>query len=338
VDGPLVEIDYTPNDAAQITRVVIELCRLTLTETAYNAEDLGGYKYQRAGIKPATSMQIQAASAAALVRSLRRAAQASVRLERADWRPRDRGDRVSFHDLLHHTLLVKHPIPPRRPTRRGSCSSTPPASRSATRRRSTRPTGRDARPRPRASSRSSRALARRPGRRARARRHPDLPPDRGRGPRARQAQALGRTPSRSTRRSSSTTRPGRVHHLEIAAGGSRCDRARSRPEVLANLARVAAQIEADGRSRSRHGAEVVRDAWVANIEDDGLVLTGRIATRSRPERRRRPRASSVTDVDYASILEFGDSRQAAIPSPSARPTSTADEVVDRSATTRGSAR
>lgn len=89
--GPLVEIDYTPNDEAQIVRVVIELCRLTLTETAYNAEDLGGYKYQRAGIKPATSMQIQVASRRALVRSLQTGSRyGSVQLDRVDY-----GDRIT---------------------------------------------------------------------------------------------------------------------------------------------------------------------------------------------------------------------------------------------------
>jgi hypothetical protein len=70
--GPLVEVDYTPNDAANVVRVVVELCRLTLTETGFNSESVAGdYQYQRAGIKPATAIEIQMASRAALVRSLR---------------------------------------------------------------------------------------------------------------------------------------------------------------------------------------------------------------------------------------------------------------------------
>jgi hypothetical protein len=43
--GPLVEITYTPNDALEVIRVVIELCRLTMTETGYQSETIGGYRY-----------------------------------------------------------------------------------------------------------------------------------------------------------------------------------------------------------------------------------------------------------------------------------------------------
>lgn len=69
--GPLIEVDYTPNDQANVERVVIELCRLTLTETGFNSESFGGdFMYQRSGIKPATSHEIQMASRRALVRSL----------------------------------------------------------------------------------------------------------------------------------------------------------------------------------------------------------------------------------------------------------------------------
>jgi hypothetical protein len=45
--GPLVEVTYTPNDALEVTRVVIELCRLTMTETGYNSERIGDYGYTR---------------------------------------------------------------------------------------------------------------------------------------------------------------------------------------------------------------------------------------------------------------------------------------------------
>lgn len=46
--GP-VTVTYTPNDAARVTRVVIELCRLTLTETGFEAESIGDYSYSNRG-------------------------------------------------------------------------------------------------------------------------------------------------------------------------------------------------------------------------------------------------------------------------------------------------
>jgi phage gpG-like protein len=81
-------------------------------------------------------------------------------------------------------------------------------------------------------------------------------------------------------------------------------------ETLANLARIAGELEAEEPLALEAGAEVVRDAWVHNIESDGLVLTGRyrdsVTVVGDGES-----AGVVTDVDYAGILEFGDSRQAA---------------------------
>jgi hypothetical protein len=50
--GPIVTVAYTPNDALEVARVVIELCRLTLTETGYQSERIGEYQYDR-GAKPA---------------------------------------------------------------------------------------------------------------------------------------------------------------------------------------------------------------------------------------------------------------------------------------------
>jgi hypothetical protein len=99
-------------------------------------------------------------------------------------------------------------------------------------------------------------------------------------------------------------------------------------EVLANLARVAAQIEVATPIALEHGAEVVRDAWVANIEADDLVLTGRY----------RDSVSVVeadgsvavkTDVPYASILEEGDSRQAGHHVAQRAAEEHGDDVVDR---------
>lgn len=81
-------------------------------------------------------------------------------------------------------------------------------------------------------------------------------------------------------------------------------------EVLGNLNRHAAELLAEQPHALAEGGEVVRAAWVANIEGEGLVDTGayrdsvRVATDGE-------QAGVVTDIDYATILEFGDSRQAA---------------------------
>lgn len=45
--GPLVEITYTPNDQLEVVRVVIELCRMTMTETGYQSEKIGDYGYAK---------------------------------------------------------------------------------------------------------------------------------------------------------------------------------------------------------------------------------------------------------------------------------------------------
>jgi hypothetical protein len=52
--GPVVEVTYTPNDLLEVQRVVIELCRITLTETGYNAESIGDYSYTKKPAVPGT--------------------------------------------------------------------------------------------------------------------------------------------------------------------------------------------------------------------------------------------------------------------------------------------
>ena len=47
-NGPLVEVTYTPDDELEVERVVIELCRLTMTETGYQEEQIGDYRYVKA--------------------------------------------------------------------------------------------------------------------------------------------------------------------------------------------------------------------------------------------------------------------------------------------------
>jgi hypothetical protein len=46
-NGPLVEVTYTPNDELEVIRVVIELCRMTMTESGYQAEHIGDYSYAK---------------------------------------------------------------------------------------------------------------------------------------------------------------------------------------------------------------------------------------------------------------------------------------------------
>lgn len=78
--------------------------------------------------------------------------------------------------------------------------------------------------------------------------------------------------------------------------------------VLAGFALRQAEIDAGMRVALEHGAEVVRDAWVSNIESDGLVLTGAYRDSVHIERDE-DEVAVKTDIDYASILEHGDSRQ-----------------------------
>ena len=46
--GGTVAVTYTPNDELRVKRVLIELIRLTSTETGYVSERIGQYSYQKA--------------------------------------------------------------------------------------------------------------------------------------------------------------------------------------------------------------------------------------------------------------------------------------------------
>lgn len=46
--GEVVTAAYTPNDELRVKRVLIELIRLTVTETGFVSERIGQYSYQRA--------------------------------------------------------------------------------------------------------------------------------------------------------------------------------------------------------------------------------------------------------------------------------------------------
>jgi HK97 gp10 family phage protein len=83
--------------------------------------------------------------------------------------------------------------------------------------------------------------------------------------------------------------------------------------VLANLARKGAEIEAVESEGLAQAAEEIKRAWVANIESEGLVLTGTYRDSVHVEVEGPHEAAVLSDVHYAGILEFGDSRQAAHP-------------------------
>lgn len=84
------------------------------------------------------------------------------------------------------------------------------------------------------------------------------------------------------------------------------------PELLANFGRIETELTVATALGVGAAADEISQAWVQNIESDGLVLTGRYRD-SISVAREAASAEVYTDVDYASILEYGDSRQAAHP-------------------------
>lgn len=78
------------------------------------------------------------------------------------------------------------------------------------------------------------------------------------------------------------------------------------PAVLANMNRIAAQIIAAEGDGLEKGAERIRDAWVDNIESEGLVDTGAYRDSIRVERDG-DEVGVTTDVEYARFLEYGTS-------------------------------
>lgn len=99
--------------------------------------------------------------------------------------------------------------------------------------------------------------------------------------------------------------------------------------TLAGLARAVEDIMASEGEALEEGALVVRDAWVANIESDGLVLTGAYRDSIRAVRGDAGEAGVVSDVEYAGILEFGDSRQVAHFPATRASEEHAEDVLDR---------
>ena len=80
--------------------------------------------------------------------------------------------------------------------------------------------------------------------------------------------------------------------------------------VLESLAKHETSLVAAGAAGVAVAAEQVKNAWVTNIIQDDLVLTGhyRDSVHIVDEGLE---ANVVSEVPYARILEFGDSRQAA---------------------------
>lgn len=83
--------------------------------------------------------------------------------------------------------------------------------------------------------------------------------------------------------------------------------------LLAGFGRKETEITVGMDGALEAGAEVIRAAWVNNIEADGLVLTGAYRDSVRVERSGEGEVAVRSDVPYGPILEFGDSRQAAHP-------------------------
>jgi HK97 gp10 family phage protein len=103
------------------------------------------------------------------------------------------------------------------------------------------------------------------------------------------------------------------------------------PGLLAGFAAKAAEIKAAEQPAIAEGAELIREAWVANIESEGLVLTGAYRDSVHVEHEG---AETVvkSDVHYAAILEYGDSRQAAHPVAERALEEHQDDAIERVAT------
>jgi hypothetical protein len=82
------------------------------------------------------------------------------------------------------------------------------------------------------------------------------------------------------------------------------------PSLLASLTKRSTEITEASKAGLVEGAERVKEAWVANIVADDLVLTGHYRDSVHVETDGEI-AAAVSDVAYGGILEYGDSRQVA---------------------------
>jgi hypothetical protein len=79
-------------------------------------------------------------------------------------------------------------------------------------------------------------------------------------------------------------------------------------ELLAGFARAELEIVDGAHEGIADAADIIAAAWVANIEADGLVLTGAYRDSVTVDASAEE-ATVSSDVPYAGILEYGDSRQ-----------------------------
>lgn len=97
--------------------------------------------------------------------------------------------------------------------------------------------------------------------------------------------------------------------------------------VLANLTRYGVQIIEATDDGLDDAAKKVRDAWVANIQSEGLVDTGRYRD-SISIGEQDGEHVVYTDVDYARFLEFGTSRTPAHPAAERAADESHDDVLN----------
>lgn len=83
-------------------------------------------------------------------------------------------------------------------------------------------------------------------------------------------------------------------------------------DLLKGLGRVELEVDVAEPIMLEHAGEKIRDAWVQGIEAEGLVKTGRYRDSIQVDVHGAD-GTVGTDVPYAGILEYGDSRQAAHP-------------------------
>lgn len=99
------------------------------------------------------------------------------------------------------------------------------------------------------------------------------------------------------------------------------------PTLLGNMSRIGAQIIAAEGEGLEDAGEVIRAAWVDNIESEGLVDTGTYRDSIRIEREG-DEVGVLTDVDYARFLEFGTSDTEAHPVAERAFDENADKAID----------
>lgn len=108
------------------------------------------------------------------------------------------------------------------------------------------------------------------------------------------------------------------------------------PAVLAGLRGKVTELATDGtRDATLAAAEHLRAAWVANVESEGLVDTGRYRDSIAVIPGEAGEASVHTDVPYAPLLEHGTAYMAPHPVAERALDEQSDEAVDMAAENMG---